>query len=183
MRAIDILWYLLGRSDAIQRVAASRTSLYVGLLLVLMAGIAREYDQTYIPHLGVRFLFPVFSSFFAAAIIYFCLTVFLLPKRMMKSTEAPSTGFHCFLSLFWMTAPLAWVYAFPAENLYPPLEAAWINIGLLTFVATARVLVLSRVLSVLMEISFLRSIRKPETPGFLVAARAMDSNTVQLSVN
>lgn len=161
MRAIDILWYLLGREDAIRRVASNRSAWIAGLLLVLMAGIAREYDQTYIPHFGTRFLFPVISSFIAAAVIYGCLTGFILPKASPDNeaeNEKKPGGFLCFLSLFWMTAPFAWVYAYPAEHLFPPREAAWINIGLLIFVATARVLLLSRVLSVLYEISFLRTL-------------------------
>jgi len=152
MRPIDILWYLLGREDAIRRVAANKASIKVGFVLVLTAGIAREYDQTYIPHFGIRFLLPLLTSLLAALVIYGFLRIVLPPR----DAEQPSGRFRCFLGLFWMTAPLAWVYAFPAEHLFAPREAAWINIGLLAFVAIARVLVLSRAIAVLTQICFVR---------------------------
>ena len=55
-----ILLYLLGNREAIQKVAHDRNSIYVGFLLVLSAGIAREYDQTLFPEDPFRFFSPLY---------------------------------------------------------------------------------------------------------------------------
>lgn len=159
MRTSDILGFLLGREESIRRIAASRSSVWVGLVLVFTAGIAREYDQTYIPHFGIRFLFPIITSLVAAALIYGTVFAILMPLRKNNQSPPPSEGgFFCFLGLFWMTAPLAWVYAFPAEHLFDSYTAAQVNIGLLIFVAVARVWLISRSISILCEVPFSRSL-------------------------
>jgi hypothetical protein len=45
MRTSDIFGFLIGREESIRRVAASRSSVWVGFVLVLTAGIAREYHR------------------------------------------------------------------------------------------------------------------------------------------
>jgi hypothetical protein len=54
------------------------------------------------------------------------------------------------MGLFWMTAPCAWLYALPVERLCPDsLTAIKVNFALLGIVATWRVLLMGRVISVL----------------------------------
>ncbi len=44
MNLSTILRFLSGRRDAIERIAACPRAVFVGLLFVLSAGLAREYD-------------------------------------------------------------------------------------------------------------------------------------------
>jgi hypothetical protein len=55
-----------------------------------------------------------------------------------------------FLGLFWMTAPLAWLYAIPYERFLSPVDATAANLATLGLVALWRVDVMIRVVSVLM---------------------------------
>ena len=47
MTTKDILLYQVGNRGAIERVAASPATFLTGLLLVLITGIPRNYDQIY----------------------------------------------------------------------------------------------------------------------------------------
>src|SRR5207245_4538618 len=63
-----------------------------------------------------------------------------------------------FMAAFWMTAPIAWLYAIPVERFLDSYHAAQANIALLSIVSLWRVLLMSRVLAVLFEIHFLRAL-------------------------
>src|SRR5205823_5503904 len=69
--------------------------------------------------------------------------------------DGPSfiSGYRSFLSLFWMTAPLAWLYAIPYERFLDPLQATQANLITLGIVATWRVMLMIRVGVVLMGLS------------------------------
>jgi hypothetical protein len=58
-------------------------------------------------------------------------------------------GYRSFLSLYWMTAPLAWLYAIPVERFASPAEAVQFNLTLLGIVSLCRVLLMTRVVEVL----------------------------------
>src|ERR1051326_6460383 len=57
-----------------------------------------------------------------------------------------------------MTAQIAWLYAIPVERFLDPYRAAQANITLLAIVSLWRVLLMSRILSVLFEINFERAL-------------------------
>jgi hypothetical protein len=59
------------------------------------------------------------------------------------------TAYLSFLGLFWMTAPLAWLYAVPYERFLPPLEATRANLLTLGVVSVWRVALMVRVLVVI----------------------------------
>ncbi|HQU43390.1 MAG TPA: hypothetical protein PK867_11305 [Pirellulales bacterium] len=54
-----------------------------------------------------------------------------------------------FLGLYWMTAPLAWLYAVPVENFMTPLQATVTNLALLGLVSVWRVWLMTRVVQCL----------------------------------
>ena len=62
LKAKSILLFQVGNSDAIRDVAQSRSAWWVGGLLVISAGIAREYDQTLFSLFGIRVFFPLFIN-------------------------------------------------------------------------------------------------------------------------
>jgi hypothetical protein len=59
------------------------------------------------------------------------------------------TGYRSFLGLFWMTAPLAWLYAVPYERFLTPGQATSENLATLGVVAAWRVFLMMRVVGVL----------------------------------
>jgi hypothetical protein len=59
-------------------------------------------------------------------------------------------AYRSFLGLFWMTAPLAWLYAIPYERFLSPVGAMRANLWTLAFVALWRVALMVRAISVLM---------------------------------
>src|SRR6185503_2799832 len=62
------------------------------------------------------------------------------------------------MAVFWMTAPIAWLYAIPVERFLDTYHAAQANIALLGIVSLWRVLLMSRIMAVLFEIHFLRAL-------------------------
>ena len=161
-----VVQYLLGSEQAIREVARQKSSLWVGIVLVLTAGIAREYDQAYFfaePH---KFFEPLLISFFSAIVIFlfiFPLNVSTHPPGFTikpgESIERPAwITFRQFLSLFWMMAPIAWLYAIPFERFLTPGASAEANITLLCIVAGWRVLLMARVASVLSTTPYARAL-------------------------
>jgi hypothetical protein len=57
-------------------------------------------------------------------------------------------GYRSFLGLYWLTAPLAWLYAIPVERFLSVGNAVAVNLWLLGIVSFWRVALMSRVLSV-----------------------------------
>lgn len=59
------------------------------------------------------------------------------------------SGYLSFLGLFWMSAPMAWLYGIPYERWFTPVEAVQANLNTLTAVSIWRVALMTRVLSVI----------------------------------
>jgi hypothetical protein len=74
-----------------------------------------------------------------------------------------------FFGLFWMTAPVAWLYAIPVERWCDEVEAAKWNLRLLGVVALWRVLLMSRVVSVIGKWPFLYSFGRVLLPAAMEA--------------
>jgi len=145
MRASDPLAYLVGSRAAILRLASSRMALWVGLILVITAGIARHYDRGGLLT-DFRWIYgPIAVSLVSSLLVFLALFVGL----RLRDTKVGFRAQYCsFLGLFWMTAPMAWIYAIPVERWCDPLLAAKWNLLFLAIVATWRVLLISRAVSV-----------------------------------
>jgi hypothetical protein len=160
-----ILRFLLGDAEAIRRLASYGPVLGVGAVLVLTAGIAREYDREYVAERPELFLLPFAASLAAATLLYGSLRLFIL-----RGPRSQAVGrYRAFLGLFWMTAPLAWLYAVPVERFFEPVPAALLNIAFLAVVATWRVGLISRVVSVLFGAPFPRALGAILLPSSLLA--------------
>jgi len=154
MTAKDILLYQVGNRGAIERVAASPATFITGLLLVLITGIPRNYDQIYFLETWRWLYGPLAFSLVSGTWMYWAAKV-----ETVEPQERPSSWFG-FMGLFWMTAPLAWIYALPVERALDVKEAAMANLALLGVVSACRVLLLSRVLSVVQGTPFLQSLSR-----------------------
>ncbi len=151
-----LLRYLIGNRQAIMDIANCPLALGVGLLFVLSAGFAREYDGEDLWAEPWHLLIPV------AASIVTSLILFLLAFTKFLAQDSPPprffTAYRAFLALYWMTAPLAWLYAIPYERLLPAPQAVEANLWTLALVAAWRVVLMIRVVSVLMGYRILEAV-------------------------
>ena len=144
------LAFLVGRRTAIESLADSRAMLGVGALFVLSAGLAREYDGEDLLAEPWYLLIP-FAASLASSLILFAWIHCIL------NTDGRSffDRYRRLLTLFWATAPLAWLYATPVERFLPPEGGMMVNVWLLAIVASWRVVLMIRVVHVLTGASHL----------------------------
>jgi hypothetical protein len=158
MTTKTILQFQFGNAVAIRRVAESKSALWVGMILVLLTAIARSYDQTFILEKPLFWLFgPLLFSIGSATFVFcFIYLVFIRP-HISKPKPGFASEYLSFIGLFWMTAPIAWLYALPVERFLGTYQAAQANLTLLGIVALWRVLLLARVFSVVQQTAFWRT--------------------------
>jgi hypothetical protein len=147
MTISTLLKYLIGDRDAILCIARCPKAIWVGLLLVLAAGFAREYDGEDLLHEPWHLLIPLGASLASSAFLYLLVRVVAWAHK----AERPGLirGYFEFLSLYWMTAPLAVLYAVPVERFLTAADSMRANLAFLGLVAVWRVLLMSRIVSVL----------------------------------
>lgn len=148
MRIRTLFLYLIGERRAILELATSRPAVWNGLLFVISAAFAREYDGENLLHEPWHMALPVAASL-VTSFILFGIT---FSRHIWTDTKRPPflSGYRSFLTLYWMTAPLAWFYAVPYERFLTPVDAVAANLWTLGLVALWRVLLMIRVVSVLM---------------------------------
>jgi hypothetical protein len=149
--------FVFGNAGAIREVARDRAALCMGIALVLLTGIARNYDQTSFTESPFWLIGPLGFSLCSGSFLYLVL-VWRFARRHFPEEERREPQWATFMALFWMTAPVAWLYAIPVERFLDSYRAAEANIALLGIVSLWRVLLMSRVLSVLFEIHFVRAL-------------------------
>ncbi len=144
------LKFLTGDRDSILRIARDRGAIWIGLIFVLSAGFAREYDGEDLLHEPYHLLIPVAASL---AISFLLFVPFWL---RIEKVQRPALGsaYRPFLTLFWMIAPMAWLYAIPYDRLLSAAGSVEANMWTLAFVSVWRVTLISRVISVLTGRSF-----------------------------
>lgn len=150
---LTLLRFLFGQTDAIRTIAGSRGALWLGLAFVIVAGIAREYDRKDLLAEPWHLLVPLAASL-AISFVQFLLFWTL---RAAHSTMGFGEAYRAFLTCFWMTAPLALLYAIPHERMADPAEAAARNYLTLALVSIWRGYLVCRILMSLAHVSFLHA--------------------------
>ncbi len=163
MTAKDILAFQFGRADAIRTVATSSSAIWTGIVLVLLTAFARNYDQTYIPEKPFLWFFGPLLFSLVSGTWLFLITYGLCARLKMPDVDyarRPPLWRHWrgFMGAFWMTAPIAWLYAIPVERFFDSLTAAKANVALLAVVSLWRVLLMARVLQVVCSAPFVRTL-------------------------
>lgn len=151
MTPLMIARFLIGDREAIRRLAASRWSLAVGAVLVFSASLARNYDGKALPMEGEALLHGITVSIGNAFILFSLFYLIALAKKGPRAKPPFVRGYLAFLGLFWLTSPMAWLYAIPYERFLSPTEAINANLWTLAFVSLWRVLLMMRVLTVLWQ--------------------------------
>lgn len=141
--------FLVGNRDAIRAIAAAPHAPLVGLILVASAALARNYRTRWL----YREPWPLFIPFIASTGVAVSLFAVLYVRIALHDGALPPASplFLSFLGVYWCTAPLAWLYALPFERLFAPDEAVLARLRMLGVVATWRVLLMSRAVSVLTD--------------------------------
>ncbi|HZU36229.1 MAG TPA: hypothetical protein VFA18_09985 [Gemmataceae bacterium] len=151
-----LLGYLVGNRQAILDVAANRHAVWLGLLLVLSAGFARDYDGEDLLHEPWHLLIPFGASLVVSLLLFAIAYGLGLRKGLPARSFLPR--YRSFLGLFWMTAPLAWLYAIPYERFLSPADAVGANLWSLAVVAAWRVGLMARVLNVLLSYGIVQAL-------------------------
>jgi hypothetical protein len=147
--------FLLFQRDAILKVAASKSAFWIGLLFVIAAGFAREYDGEYLISEPWHLVLPLAASLIGCTAMV--LPIYLFLKCNGEKESSFAEVFRSFLNVYWMTAPLALVYGIPVERIFDPGDATRANLYLLAIVAVWRVLLMIRCVYVLCSTSIWRS--------------------------
>lgn len=155
MNIATLVNYLIGRRQAIVQIAQSPQAVWLGLLLVLSTGLAREYDGEDLLHEPWHLLLPLGASLVTCGMLYGLLW---LVCRGWKTSPPSGRVFRSFLALYWMTAPLAWLYAIPVERFLSAADSTRANLWLLGIVALWRVTLMVRVVSVVWPLSVWQSL-------------------------
>ncbi|WP_010588423.1 hypothetical protein [Schlesneria paludicola] len=142
-----VVAYLFGSRAAILNLASNRGTIWLSLLLVISAGFAREYDGEDLLHQPAHLFLPLIASL-ATSMLLFSL-IYLLSLRRQAGTGNFLGAYLIFLGLYWMTAPLAWLYAIPFERFMNAADAVSMNLNLLGLVSIWRVLLITRVIAVI----------------------------------
>lgn len=165
MRPADLFLFLFGNRRAIERVASTRHAWLIGAILVLSAGIARNYDHLDLLRQPEWFIGPFAASMVSICFIFLWISV---PLRLRHAGRYwPQFG--TFLTLAWLTAPCAWIYGIPVESMTDIMTATKWNIAFLGIVAFWRVAIMVRAVSVLTEVSWLRALPLVLAPAALEA--------------
>ncbi len=153
---LDLVGFLLGIRGSIERLLQSRQSLALAALLVFTASLAREYDAISLAHKPWDLLGSFGASVILCTILYLMVqgSLWIAGRREMPRIH----HYKIFLTGYWLTAPLAWLYAFPVETMASEIESLRFNLTALSIVSIWRVLLFSRVVSIIYAIAFWRSL-------------------------
>jgi hypothetical protein len=148
MSVLTILAYLLGSRPAIERVVVDPWAVWVGLALVLSAGLARSYRSRDLLAQPWHLILPVLVSLVMALFLYA-----ILAAKLVSVGGPPAflPGLRSIAALVLLTAPLAWLYAIPYERFLPWPRAVRARLLTLAVVATWRVALTVRAVAVLLD--------------------------------
>jgi hypothetical protein len=167
-----LLGYLMGQESAIREIASNRRSLLIGFLFCLSAALARHYDGKYLVREPWFLLAPAGASILTSAILFLCVYI-ATSLKARKLLPGFVTCYLSFLGLYWMTAPLAWLYGIPYERFLSEVGAAQANIWTLELVSIWRVLLISRAVAVLTPSSLFSALTKIAVPAIGVGFVAL----------
>jgi hypothetical protein len=151
--------FQLGNAAAIRTVAQNSAALPFAIALVLLTAVARNYDQSFIGESILWLLGPLIFSFFSGSMLCFIVHKGFTERHFPKESKPDDNGqWIRFMTLFWMTAPVAWLYAIPVERFFDSYPAAQANLALLMIVSLWRVLLMSRIISVVNHVPYVRAL-------------------------
>jgi len=149
------LRYLGGNEAAIREVAVDPWSLMLGYLFVVSATFARTYGKYDLSRQSRLLILPTAASLASSAALFH--VVYL--QQWLADAPCPPylRAWASFVGLFWMTAPLAWIYAVPYERFLSAAGAVKARLWSLGLVSLWRVVLMMRVLQVVLGYGAIRA--------------------------
>lgn len=146
-----LLCYFFGSRKAIIAIARAPFAFWLAVLFVISAGLAREYDGADLIAEPWRILRPLAASLVSGTLLFLLAYGFSRVARRRAPNPAPRFlgAWLAFMTLFLMTAPMAWLYAIPYERFLSAYDATVANLITLAVVAGWRVLLMIRVVRVM----------------------------------
>ncbi len=169
---------MFGHRGSIWRLIHARHAIWLGAALVATAAMAREYDAVSLWHEPGDLLAPFAASIVLASGLF--LWMLATVGAMRIHVRRLGRAFVVFLTGYWLTAPLAWLYAIPIEEFADEITAMRFNLTLLSIVSVWRVLLFARVVSIQFRISYLVSLCSLLVPCMAVAFVGMFSAMLDL---
>ncbi len=167
LRIRDPFLFLFGVAPSIRRVLRCPSSLFLALALVATAAIAREYDAVSWLHRPQELLGPFVASLVFGSILF----VFVLAclGSIGRKSRSVVRDYRLFMTGYWMTAPLAWLYAMPIETMTDEVTAIRFNLTMLSIVSIWRMLLFTRVVAIQFGIPMLAVLPWIVTPCMVIA--------------
>lgn len=169
MTLTDWASFLFGDVDAIRRIASCPNGLFIGGLLVLSAALARTW-QRHDLRMKPWLLGVPFVASFAACVMLVASLIVWRPGPVGDALR----NLPALLVLFWMTAPLAWLYGIPFERMLAEASAVKWRLRMLLLVSVWRMALMMQVASVLYNIPGLSASLLLLSFGNLVALIALN---------
>lgn len=178
MRLRDPLLFLFGVRTSIERVLRCPRAIWMALALVGTAALAREYDAVSLLHDPRDLLAPFAASLLIGSIVF----VFVMIGLALSGRRSQSVwrDYRLFMTGYWMTAPLAWMYAFPIEIMTDELTALKFNLAMLSIVSIWRVLLFSRVVAIQFAVPMLAVLPLVLLPCMMIAIVALFAATLSM---
>ena len=148
-----IVGFMLFRREAILQIASTQSARWLGLVFVLSAGFAREYDGEYLVAEPWHLVLPLAASIVGCIVLMLLLRVVAWFRQVRDVRTIVMFG--ALLNVYWMMAPMAWLYAIPFERFMDPGWATRSNLTLLGIVSVWRVTLMIRCVTVLYGASLL----------------------------
>lgn len=142
-----LVQFLFGSRPAILALASRRDTFWLGLALVISAGFVREYIRTDLTTKPWVILLPLVATIGISLILF--PTVEIVARQRGASRAHFWARYKVFLSLLWMTAPLAWIFILPLESMMSADDAAIMNLWFLGIIMVWRLVLVARILAVL----------------------------------
>ncbi len=111
--------------------------------MIVSSGLARNYDAADLVREPWHLLLPYIASTGTATLLFLLWKVI----RAFRKAPLPWRMFPPFLGLYWLTAPVAWLYGVPYEEFQSPADAVGSNALTLLIVAGWRVSIITSVVS------------------------------------
>jgi len=156
----------------------ARRGLAFAAALVVTAAMAREYDAVSWLHHPEDLLAPFAASLVLATVLWLWMWIVLSIGGVR--VDQPLENAKRFLTAYWLTAPLAWLYAVPVESYFNELTALKYNLAALSVVSLWRVFLFGRIVSVLYRVPQLFAITAILVPCMFVAFFALMHQTLQI---
>ncbi|TWU18301.1 hypothetical protein [Allorhodopirellula heiligendammensis] len=171
LRLRDPLLFLFGVRSSIQRVLRCPKAIWLALTLVATAAIAREYDAVSWLHDPRDLVAPFAASLLIGSIVF----LFVMIGLVSIGRNSPSVwrDYRVFMTGYWMTAPLAWLYAIPIESMADEVTALKFNLTMLSVVSIWRVLLFSRVVAIQFGVPMLAVMSWVLLPCMMIAFVAL----------